>query len=124
EFLPQVYQALENKNLVLALDDFDIFINTHPEISLSVFYRNLFSIIQRDKKLFLILVMDHRLLKTSEKIRSFQNLATIKEITLLDQHTTTNLIKQPAQNMLEYAEDAIQEIFHLSAGHPYFTQLI
>lgn len=124
EFLPQVYQALNGKNLVLALDDFDIFINTHPEISLRVFYGNLFSIIEKDKKLFLILVMDHKLLKSSKKIRKFQNVTTIKEINLLDEHTTTNLIKQPAQKILEYGEDAIQHIFHLSAGHPYFTQVI
>ena len=41
EFLPQVYQALKGKNLVLLLDDFDIFINNHPEISLRLFYQNL-----------------------------------------------------------------------------------
>lgn len=124
EFLPQVYQALNGKNLVLLLDDFDIFINNHPEIILKLFYENLFSIIQNTQKLFVILLMDHRLFNISKKIRSFENIVTVKEIKLLDQNTTTNLIKQPAQNILEYGDDAIQAIFRLSAGHPYFTQVI
>jgi ABC-type branched-subunit amino acid transport system substrate-binding protein len=124
EFLPQVYQALNGKNLVLLLDDFDIFINNHPEIILKLFYKNLFSITQNTQKLFVILLMDHRLFNSSKKIRSFENIVTVKEIKLLDQNTTTNLINQPAQNILEYGDDAIQAIFKLSAGHPYFTQVI
>ncbi|MFM6122457.1 MAG: ABC transporter substrate-binding protein [Sphaerospermopsis kisseleviana] len=124
EFLPQIYQALNGKNLVLLLDDFDIFINKHTEISLKLFYENLFSIIHNTQKLFVILLMDKKLFNISKKIRSFENIVTVKEIKLLDQNTTTNLINQPAQNILEYGDDAIQAIFKLSAGHPYFTQVI
>ncbi|NET00154.1 MAG: ABC transporter substrate-binding protein [Sphaerospermopsis sp. SIO1G1] len=124
EFLPQVYQALKSRNLVLLLDDIDIFINNHPEIPLKLFYENLFSVIQKQNKLFIILLMDHKLLKDSQKLSKFNNVVIDKEIKLLDQNDTTDLIKQPAQNILEYGDDAIQAIFNLSAGHPYFTQVI
>ncbi|MFN4875446.1 MAG: ABC transporter substrate-binding protein, partial [Aphanizomenon sp.] len=46
------------------------------------------------------------------------------EIKLLNKEDTQKLIIQPDKNVLNYEEEAIEAIFQLSAGHPYFTQCI
>ena len=47
-----------------------------------------------------------------------------QKIGLLERVSTQRLITKPARKFLEYNEGAINEIFRLSAGHPYFTQAI
>ncbi len=47
-----------------------------------------------------------------------------REIGLLDRHSTERLIVKPAEGILRYEADAIDAILELSAGHPYFTQVI
>ncbi|MEY3401541.1 MAG: hypothetical protein RLZZ86_1156, partial [Cyanobacteriota bacterium] len=47
-----------------------------------------------------------------------------KEISFLDKDSAEMLITRPAQGVVTYQPNAIEEILSLSAGHPYFTQVI
>jgi branched-chain amino acid transport system substrate-binding protein len=123
QFLPQVYQLLENKNLVLVLDEFDALMNSsNPEL-LEQVYKYLSSLANFNKKLFLILLIEQRSVNKHRISKIFKDVP-VREIGLLNEESTTNLIIKPAENILEYEEDAIKAIFDLSAGHPYFTQAI
>ncbi|MBO1072615.1 MAG: ABC transporter substrate-binding protein [Dolichospermum sp. DEX189] len=123
EFLQQVYQLLETKSLVLVLDEFDALINSsNPEL-LEQVYKYLSSLTNSHKKLFLILLIEQRSVNNHRIIKIFKDVP-VREIGLLNEESTTNLIIKPAENILEYEEDAIKAIFDLSAGHPYFTQAI
>ena len=123
QFLPQVYQLLENKNLVLVVDEFDALINSsNPEL-LEQVYKYLSSLININKKLFLILLIEQRSVNKHRISKIFKDVP-VREIGLLDENSTKELIIKPAENILEYEEDAIKAIFDLSAGHPYFTQAI
>ncbi|QSV63971.1 MAG: ABC transporter substrate-binding protein [Dolichospermum sp. DL01] len=123
QFLPQVYQLLENKNLVLVVDEFDALINSsNPEL-LEQVYKYLSSLTNIHKKLFLILLIEQRSVNKHRISKIFKDVP-VREIGLLNEESTTNLIIKPAENILEYEEDAIKAIFDLSAGHPYFTQAI
>jgi len=123
QFLPQVYQLLENKNLVLVVDEFDALINSsNPEL-LEQVYKYLSSLTNSHKKLFLILLIEQRSVNKHRISKIFKDVP-VREIGLLNEESTTNLIIKPAENILEYEEDAIKAIFDLSAGHPYFTQAI
>ncbi|AFW96577.1 TPR repeat and extracellular ligand-binding domain-containing protein [Anabaena sp. 90] len=123
QFLPQVYQLLENKNLVLVLDEFDALMNSNNPELLEQVYKYLSSLININKKLFLILLIEQRSVNKHRISKIFKDVP-VREIGLLDENSTTNLIIKPAENILEYEEDAIKAIFDLSAGHPYFTQAI
>jgi len=123
EFLQQVYQLLETKNLVLVLDEFDALINSsNPEL-LEQVYKYLSSLTNSHKKLFLILLIEQRSVSNHRISKIFKDVP-VREIGLLNEESTTNLIIKPAKDILEYEEDAIKAIFDLSAGHPYFTQAI
>ena len=123
EFLPQVYQLLENKNLVLLLDEFDALMNSHDSELLEQVYNYLSALINVSKKLFLISLIEQRSVNNHRISKLFKDVPK-KEIGLLDEDSTRKLIVDPAKNSLEYEEDAIKTIFELSLGHPYFTQAI
>lgn len=123
EFLPQVYQLIENKSIVFLLDEFDVLLNNdHPEL-LRHFNESLSRIISTNRKLFLILFIEQKSINNPKIRKIFQDVPVI-EIGLLDEKSTKDLIIKPAENILEYEEDAVKEIFNLSAGHPYFLQAI
>ena len=123
EFLPQVYQLLENKNLVLLLDEFDALMNSHDSELLEQVYNYLSALTNVSKKLFLISLIEQRSVNNHRISKLFKDVPK-KEIGLLDEDSTRKLIVNPAKNSLEYEEDAIKTIFELSLGHPYFTQAI
>lgn len=114
EFLTTIYERLNNRNLVLLLDEFDAFIGGNEFLKL---IRN------NGKKIFCIPVLGRNIDDTNKLIADFHD-APNQEISLLDKNSAINLITKPAQNVLEYRPDAITAILELTAGHPYLTQVI
>ena len=122
-FLPQVFQNLGGKNLVLLLDEFDVLSDYNPASAIEHFFPYLQSIISNHQQLFIIPVVGRRL----DDMKNFLNLfgrAPNQEIGLLDEKSATQLITKPAEGVLKYQSDAIAAILELSVGHPYFTQVI
>ena len=65
-----------------------------------------------------------RHLKELPNLLSLLRESPYKEISFLDKDSAVMLITRPAQGVVTYQPNAIEEILSLSAGHPYFTQLI
>ncbi|XHR81571.1 MAG: tetratricopeptide repeat protein [Gloeotrichia echinulata GP01] len=126
-FLPQVYQELGNKNLVLLLDEFDILDENHPNSEIENkgggFFRYLQLLVNREQKLFIIPVVGRHVGELPKLLNLFKG-ALNQNIGLLHENEARQLITKPVEGVLEYGEDAIQAILELSAGHPYFTQVI
>ncbi|MBW4600717.1 MAG: AAA family ATPase [Calothrix sp. FI2-JRJ7] len=122
-FLPQVYQALGNKNLVLLLDEFDVLGDSHSDSAVTHFFPFLLSVIQRQPQLYIIPVVGRRLDDMPNLLSLFRQAPT-QEIGLLDTTNAERLITKPANSTLIYEPDAINAILELSAGHPYFTQVL
>ena len=124
KFLLQVYQEIDGRNLVLLLDGFDF--STNNENS-SQILENLFtyldSILELDRKLFIILFSGRQSTYMPNILGTLKD-APIAEIGFLNKANSQKLITKPAEGILNYEAGAIQEIIHLSAGHPYFTQII
>ena len=123
EFLPQVYQLIGNKNIVFSLDEFDVLLN-HQNTKLSNSFNEFVTqIISSDNKLFFILFIEQKSLNNLKKSQIFSDVP-VTEIELLDESNARKLIIDPAKNVLEYEENAIKTILNLSAGHPYFIQVV
>ncbi|BAZ27186.1 extracellular ligand-binding receptor [Kalymmatonema gypsitolerans NIES-4073] len=123
-FLPQVYQELSDKNLVLLLDEFDVLDNDDNTRSADKhFFQFLKELLDQQEQLFIIPVVGRNLDDMQKLLSLFKN-APYQEIGLLDGLSAQRLITRPAQGTLEYDQDAISAILELSAGHPYFTQII
>jgi ABC-type branched-subunit amino acid transport system substrate-binding protein len=125
EFLPTVYQQLGNKKLVLLWDEFDVLSerDTESDTYSNNFCNYIIQLLQKDNKLFIIPIAGRHISKL-ESLSSFFGKSPNIEIKLLNKEDTQKLIIQPDENVLNYEEEAIEAIFQLSAGHPYFTQFI
>ena len=123
ELLHSIVQKLGSKNLVLLLDEFDVFAGNNNDSTFEDFFGYLKTIVSEEKQLFIIPVVGRRLDDMPKLLRLFKG-APKQEIGLLERVSTKRLITQPARKFLQYNEGAINEIFRLSAGHPYFTQAI
>ncbi|MGK7872633.1 MAG: pentapeptide repeat-containing protein [Xenococcaceae cyanobacterium] len=122
-FLPKVYEALDGKNLVLLLDEFDVLEDDRREAAANQFFPYLESLIQHQEKLFIIPVVGRRLDDMPRLLRLFRN-APNEKIGLLEREDARKLITKPAEDILKYSDEAIEAILELSSGHPYFTQLL
>ncbi len=122
-FLPEVYRVLNDKSLVLLLDEFDILGEHNQGTSIDHFFPYLQSILYKQSKLFIIPVIGRQISDMPMLLSLFKD-APHKQVGLLEKHYAAQLITKPAQGILEYQADAIQAILELSAGHPYFTQAI
>jgi tetratricopeptide (TPR) repeat protein len=123
KFLPQVYQALGNKNLVLLLDEFDVLGDSNSDSAVMHFFPFLLSMISRQQQLYIIPVVGRRLNDLPNLLSLFRQAPT-QEIGMLDKISAERLIRNPALDILDYDADAIDAILELSAGHPYFTQVV
>lgn len=121
-FLPEVYETLEGKNVVLILDEFDRFDNINQDTE-NNFYKNLKQIVNREKKLFLLPVIGKPVEDLSEDFQDSFREAISAKIGLLDDSDAKELIIKPTKK-LKYQDAAIETILKLSANHPYFTQVL
>jgi ABC-type branched-subunit amino acid transport system substrate-binding protein len=123
KFLPQIYQALGGKKLVLLLDEFDSFTTGNSQSAVKKFFPYLKSIIGSQLGLFIIIGLGRNASDLTKLQKLFKEPPYYK-IGLLDDADGKTLITQPAQGRLKYSEDALQAILELSGGHPYFIQII
>lgn len=123
EFLTQIYNILGEKKLVLLLDEFDVLSEANNEGNVEFFRLINQWLLKWQNRLFIIPVVG-RHLKELPNLLSLLRGSPYKEISFLDKDSAENLITQPPRQVVNYQQDAIIEIFNLSAGHPYFTQLI
>ncbi|NEO57809.1 MAG: ATP-binding protein [Okeania sp. SIO3B5] len=121
-FLQHIYDRLEGKNIVLLVDEFDVLwddesTKKNPLINF------LTSIINRDKKIFIILFVG-RQGNSLEFVNYLFGEVPHQELGLLNKSDTEKLITEVAEGILDYESEAIDEIWELAGGHPYYTQLL
>jgi AAA+ ATPase superfamily predicted ATPase len=127
DFLPAVFEAIGGRQLLLLFDEFE-------ELEMRVeagkldptifpFFRHL---MQHGGDLGFVFVGTHRLEALSSDYWSiFFNIALYKHVTFLDEGAARKLIVKPvAERGLRYDELAVDKILRMTAGHPYFLQLI
>ncbi|NDJ15958.1 tetratricopeptide repeat protein [Myxacorys almedinensis] len=124
-FLPDLREALGVKNIVLLLDEFDAVGNYRPDMKDAA--GHLFPFLQSEvyqhRDLYIIPVVGRQLTDLGSLLSLFRE-APYQEVGRLDRRSAEKLITKPAGKILEYFPGAIDEILELSAGHPYFTQLL
>ncbi|PSB18906.1 hypothetical protein C7B76_07765 [filamentous cyanobacterium CCP2] len=123
QFLPEIFQQIGNKHLVLLLDEFDVLSNYSSESAIEHFFPYLKSIISIHQKLFIIAAIGRRPEDLQNLISLFKG-APAQEVWLLDEHSARSLITKPSEGLLHFEPEAIQAILDLTSGHPYFTQVV
>ncbi len=127
QFLPQVWQCIGPRSLLLVIDEFGALEARVQEGQLEpVVFDYLRSLIQSQKKVASVFVGTHRVEELSADYQSVLfNIAKPKRISFLDRESAIRLIEEPVRPYgVAYDDLALEEILRLTAGHPYFLQLI
>jgi tetratricopeptide (TPR) repeat protein len=126
-FLPEVGTALGELTLLLTFDEFDTLNQTSIQESLT---RPLIQTLRRMMELeslsfiFSIGSSGQKLENMRAAYTDFFKTALYKKISFLDQEDCRELITKPVEGVLGYNSEAVQHIYSMTAGHPYFTQLV
>jgi hypothetical protein len=126
-FLRSVVGELDSRNLLLMFDEFEELQKRvedgklEPEIF--PFLRNL---MQHEPRLDFVFSGTHKLEQLGAEYWSILfNIATYKRITFLDADEVHRLVTEPvAPYGMEYDPLAIERIRRVTAGHPYFAQVV
>jgi tetratricopeptide (TPR) repeat protein len=92
--------------------------------AIETFFPYLQELILDEDRLAFLFVVGRRLDELPSRIKATFKSAQFKRISVLDHADARRLIIEPARDRLEYTPDVVEAILDLTAGHPYFTQLL
>lgn len=127
EFLPYINSLLsEGTTLLLVFDEFEAFETLVAEgILPSTFFTYLRHLMQHSEKLDFIFVGTRRLEEmTTDYWSVLFNIALYRKIGFLNEAAALRLITEPVSPNLIYDDLALDKIMRVTAGHPYFLQLV
>lgn len=127
QFLPYVRSLLPAETtLLLVFDEFEAFENlVEDHILPPTFFTYLRHLMQHSEGLNFIFVGTRRLEEMSADYWSVLfNIALYRKIDYLSAEAATRLITEPVQPNLVYDDLALDKILRVTAGHPYFLQLV
>lgn len=126
-FLPQIRSLLPaGTTLLLVFDEFEAFENlVNDKILPPTFFTYMRHLMQHSEGLSFIFVGTRRLEQMSADYWSVLfNVALYQKIGFLDEAAMTRLITEPVRPNLVYDDLALAKIRRVTAGHPYFLQLV
>ncbi|MBP7998711.1 MAG: PQQ-binding-like beta-propeller repeat protein [Chloroflexi bacterium] len=127
QFIPSAQALLPpGTTLLLVFDEFEAFQNlVNDGILPPTFFTYLRHLMQHAEGLSFVFVGTHRLEEMSSDYWSVLfNIALHGEIGFLDTAAATRLITEPVSPHLVYDDLALEKILRVTAGHPYFLQLV
>jgi len=125
-FLPQVYKALGERRLLLLLDEFDVLDvkALMEDAAVKTFFPYLRELIGSEEQLAFAFVVGRNFKDLSTSFYATFKSAPYKRISFLEREEAKQLITEPAKDVLNYDDAAVDRIIFLTAGQPYLTQLI
>lgn len=125
-FLPDLKPVLDNRSLLLTFDEFDNLEESEVREELA---RPLIDYLRRLMGhaslnfIFSIGSSGRKLENMQAAYTEFFKAALYKKISFLSEDQTHHLVTQPVREVLTYERDAVEYIYRIASGHPYFTQL-
>jgi tetratricopeptide (TPR) repeat protein len=127
-FLPQLGQAIGDRRLLLLFDEFDSLEEPTAREMLAQDLIPYFSRLMHAPGplafIFSIGSSGRKLEHMQASYTDFFRIALYKKISFLKKEEATRLITQPVAGVIEYTSQAVENIFNITSGHPYFTQLL
>ncbi|MFK7804313.1 MAG: PQQ-binding-like beta-propeller repeat protein [Anaerolineae bacterium] len=127
KFLPRVYELLPyNATLLLVFDEFEAFEEMIANGTLpQTFFSFLRHLMQHGGRMNFVFAGTHRLEEMGTDYWSVLfNIALYRQIDYLDESSANKLITQPVEGKVIYDDLALDKIWRVTAGHPYFLQLV
>jgi cytoskeletal protein RodZ len=124
-FLPQIIQALSPRRMLLMFDETDRLEERIRDGDLPVdVFDYLRSLIQEQTQLNFLFTLGNRIEEVRAASSQLFNLAVYRKISFLDPDFAEDLITGPVTKHYTYTPEAIERIYRLTSGQPYYTQLL
>jgi tetratricopeptide (TPR) repeat protein len=126
-FLPEITAMMGDRALLLTFDEFDTLNQPTIQEQLAI---PLIQTLRRMMELegvsfvFSIGSSGQKLENMRTTYTELFKSALYKKISFLEPEDCFELIVRPVEGVLSYDEEAVQRIYQVTAGHPYFTQLV
>jgi tetratricopeptide (TPR) repeat protein len=126
QFLADVRKVMPGQTLLLTFDEFDNLDESKIEEELA---RPLIDYLRRLMGreglnfIFSIGSSGRKLENMQAAYTNFFKTALYKKISFLSEEETRNLVTRPVEGVLEYERAAVDRVYSIASGHPYFTQL-
>ena len=125
-FLPGLRPLLGKNNLLYTFDEFDNLEESEVKEELArPLIDHLRRLMGREEMSFIFSIgsSGRKLENMQAAYTEFFKTALYKKISFLSEEQTHNLVTHPVEGLLEYERAAVEHIYELASGHPYFTQL-
>ncbi len=128
-FLPGLYKMISPEcRPVFLFDEFDVLDLAAKDLPETIASRALFPFLRTlmgDARLAFIFVVGRQVQDLSMDSTSAFKTSLMRDIWLLDNDGSENLVRQAEKNgTLQYSDTAVTRIYELANGHPYLTQLL
>ncbi|MFC1997421.1 tetratricopeptide repeat protein, partial [Chloroflexota bacterium] len=127
QFLPSLKSIIGDNVLLLTFDEFDTL--DRPEIQ-KIFTEPLIEIMHRLMEIeylnfvFSIGSSGDKLENMQASYTEFFKSALYRKISFLTRYDCQRLITRPVEGLINFDREAVDQIFLITSGHPYFTQLM
>jgi tetratricopeptide (TPR) repeat protein len=125
-FLPGLRPLLGERVLLLTFDEFDNLEESEIKDSLArPLIDHLRRLMGQDGLNFIFSIgsSGRKLENMQASYTEFFKTALYKKISFLSKEQTFGLVTRPVEGVLEYEREAVDRIYSIASGHPYFTQL-
>ncbi|TEU12441.1 MAG: tetratricopeptide repeat protein [Anaerolineales bacterium] len=126
-FLPSVYPQLEERKLLMLLDEFDALsgeITPAKGAASTEFFPILQNLVADKTHLAFVFVVGQPIEELPGRFKAIFRQGQYKRVSFLGHEDAVQLIAQPAKDQLQYDAAAIEAILNLTARHPYFIQVM
>ncbi len=124
-FLPQVREAIGDRHLLLMFDEAVLL---EDKVRSGQLEKSIFpfigSLMQHYDWLNFIFSTGSKLEHLQREYSELFRVALYKKISFLSREDTLALVTQPVRDVYEYDDEALERIYRITSGHPYYTQLL
>ena len=124
KFVRDVLRAQPGKKLILLFDEYELFENKIDAGQLSQDILHILANLMETEPVFLVFTGSQHL---EQRRRDYWNIlgkSIYRTISFLDRDDAVNLIRKPVGDRIRYAEGAVELIYRLTAGQPFYTQAV
>jgi hypothetical protein len=125
EFLPQVWNAIGDRHILLMLDEV---MRLQEQIEAGKLDKSVFEylrhLMQHAERLNFLFSLGSGLEEMEKEYAFLFSVGLYRKISFLTRDAATALITQPVKDHYKLEPSAIDRIISITSGHPYFTQLL
>jgi tetratricopeptide (TPR) repeat protein/energy-coupling factor transporter ATP-binding protein EcfA2 len=124
EWLPQVFEQLGNKQIVLLVDEFDNLGEKEDCEALETVVPFIESLVRGEERIKWVFTIGRHMDKLPTKFGWIVTRAEKHVMRRLTEEETQQLICEPASGKLTFQPTAVERIYQLTSGHPSLTQAL